>query len=138
MMGKGKGKGMRITCQAAIPADNVPDMGKRNLMNLLLLTNLTSLWFPMPLSLLHLGEFESLNNYSSGVGTGGQVTKDALGNDVIAAEWLKTHGPGDRTFTQGLKVLMHLTTISIYLESSSSFYNVVSPCGFQFWPWRGL
>lgn len=33
----GKGKGMRITCQAAIPADNVPDMGKRKLMNLLLL-----------------------------------------------------------------------------------------------------
>lgn len=33
----GKGKGMRITCQASIPADDrVPDMGKRQLMNLLL------------------------------------------------------------------------------------------------------
>lgn len=35
----GKEKGMRITCQAtSIPADDrVPDMGKRQLMNLLLL-----------------------------------------------------------------------------------------------------
>ena len=34
----GKGKGLKITCQAtSIPADRVPDMGKRQLMNLLLL-----------------------------------------------------------------------------------------------------
>lgn len=33
------------------------------------------------------------------------MAKDAIGNDVIAAEWLKNHGPGDRTLTQGLKVL---------------------------------
>lgn len=34
----GKGKGMRVTCQASsIAADRVPDMGKRKLMNLLLL-----------------------------------------------------------------------------------------------------
>lgn len=39
-----------------------------------------------------------------GGGSGGTVAKDAIGNDVIAAEWLKTHGPGDRTLTQGLKV----------------------------------
>ncbi|XP_061999854.1 cytochrome b6-f complex iron-sulfur subunit, chloroplastic-like [Rosa rugosa] len=85
----GKGKGMRITCQAAIPADNVPDMGKRKLMNLLLLPSgflchfLCSTWLC--------------------VGSGGQVAKDALRNNVIAAEWLKNHGPGDRAFTQGLK-----------------------------------
>lgn len=44
-----------------------------------------------------------LINSSGGEG-GGTVAKDALGNDVLAAEWLKTHGPGDRTLTQGLKV----------------------------------
>lgn len=34
----GKGKGLKIKCQAtSIPADRVPDMGKRQLMNLLLL-----------------------------------------------------------------------------------------------------
>lgn len=40
----------------------------------------------------------------TGGGGGGTPAKDALGNDVVAAEWLKTHGPGDRTLTQGLKV----------------------------------
>ena len=34
---------------------------------------------------------------------GGTPAKDALGNDIIAKEWLKTHGPGDRTLSQGLK-----------------------------------
>ena len=33
------------------------------------------------------------------------MAKDALGNDVLAADWLNVHGPGDRTLTQGLKVL---------------------------------
>ncbi|XP_058727609.1 cytochrome b6-f complex iron-sulfur subunit, chloroplastic-like [Vicia villosa] len=35
--------------------------------------------------------------------TGGTVAKDAIGNDVVASEWLKVHGLGDRTLTQGLK-----------------------------------
>lgn len=42
--------------------------------------------------------------YSSGGAGGGTVAKDALGNDVTLDGWLKTHGPGDRTLTQGLKV----------------------------------
>lgn len=33
------------------------------------------------------------------------MAKDALGNDVVADEWLKNHGPNDRTLTQGLKVI---------------------------------
>lgn len=32
------------------------------------------------------------------------MAKDALGNDVKATTWLKTHQPGDRSLTQGLKV----------------------------------
>ena len=44
----------------------------------------------------------------TGGGGGGIVAKDALGNDVIASEWLKTHGPGDRTLTQGLKVQLSI------------------------------
>lgn len=44
-------------------------------------------------------------NRTGGAG-GGTVAKDALGNDVIADVWLKNHGPGDRTLTQGLKVLV--------------------------------
>lgn len=45
---------------------------------------------------------------SSGGGGGGTVAKDALGNDIIAEEWVKTHGPGDRTLSQGLKVILQL------------------------------
>ena len=32
------------------------------------------------------------------------MAKDALGNDVKASAWLKTHAAGDRSLTQGLKV----------------------------------
>ena len=46
-----------------------------------------------------------VNLFRSGGAGGGTVAKDAIGNDVIAVEWLKNHGPGDRTLTQGLKVL---------------------------------
>lgn len=41
---------------------------------------------------------------STGGGSGGQAAKDALGNDVKSAAWLKTHPVGDRSLTQGLKV----------------------------------
>lgn len=41
---------------------------------------------------------------SPGVGAGGSIAKDALGNDVKASEWLKSHKKGDRSLTQGLKV----------------------------------
>lgn len=43
---------------------------------------------------------------SGGASGGGQVAKDALGNDVVADAWLANHGPGDRTLTQGLKVIL--------------------------------
>ena len=43
-------------------------------------------------------------NRSGGGGGGGQAAKDAQGNDVKKSAWLKTHLPGDRTLTQGLKV----------------------------------
>lgn len=32
------------------------------------------------------------------------AAKDALGNEVKASAWLKTHQAGDRSLTQGLKV----------------------------------
>lgn len=54
--------------------------------------------------------FEMIN--SSGGGSSGTVAKDALGNDVVASEWLKTHAPGTRTLTQGLKVLVNFVLLS--------------------------
>ena len=52
-----------------------------------------------------------VTEYSSGGGGGGTPAKDALGNDIVAEEWLKTHGPGDRTLTQGLKVTNGIVSI---------------------------
>ncbi|XP_043696588.1 cytochrome b6-f complex iron-sulfur subunit 2, chloroplastic [Telopea speciosissima] len=95
----GKEKGIRITCQAtSIPADRVPDMGKRELLNLLLLGAIS---LPTAGMLVPYATFFAPPG-SGGAG-GGTVAKDALGNDVIANEWVKIHGPGDRTLTQGLK-----------------------------------
>ena len=39
----------------------------------------------------------------SGGGSGGVPAKDALGNDIIAKEWLETHPANDRSLSQGLK-----------------------------------
>lgn len=44
-----------------------------------------------------------LHRRAGGAG-GGTVAKDALGNDVKASAWLATHGAGDRSLVQGLKV----------------------------------
>lgn len=44
------------------------------------------------------------------------MAKDAIGNDVIAENWLKTHGPGDRTLTQGLKVSLQLFSVSVLID----------------------
>lgn len=39
----------------------------------------------------------------SGGGSGGTTAKDALGNDVIAADYLASKPAGDRSLVQGLK-----------------------------------
>ncbi|KAL0001815.1 hypothetical protein SO802_015596 [Lithocarpus litseifolius] len=95
----GKGKGVRITCQAtSIADDRVPDMAKRETLNLLLLGALS---LPTAGMLVPYAVFFAPPG-SGGAG-GGTIAKDAIGNDIIAAEWVKTHGPGDRTLSQGLK-----------------------------------
>ncbi|KAI4347845.1 hypothetical protein L6164_008622 [Bauhinia variegata] len=74
-------KNLIITCQAtSIPAhDRVPDMGKRQLMNLLLL-GVVSL--PTAGMLIPYATFFAPPG--SGGASGGIVAKGALGNDVIA------------------------------------------------------
>ncbi|KAJ0953680.1 putative plastoquinol--plastocyanin reductase [Helianthus annuus] len=57
-------------------------------------------------SVLTRNQTDSCLPLCSGGGGGGTPAKDALGNDIVATEWLKTHGPGDRTLSQGLKVIM--------------------------------
>lgn len=89
-----------VACQATsgILPEDVPDMEKRKLLNLLLL------------GAISLPTVTMLGPYTyffvppgSGGGSGGIVAKDKLGNDVVVSDWLKTHGPNDRTLVQGLK-----------------------------------
>ena len=89
-----------VTCQAvsSIPADRVPDMEKRKLMNLLLLGAIS---LPTAGMLVPYGSF-FIPAGSGGAG-GGTYAKDKLGNDIKVEEWLQTHGPNDRTLAQGLK-----------------------------------
>ncbi len=77
---------------------DVPDMGRRQFMNLLTFGTITG---------TALGALYPVVKYfippSSG-GTGGGITaKDALGNDIVVSKFVDTHNPGDRTLAQGLK-----------------------------------
>jgi cytochrome b6-f complex iron-sulfur subunit len=79
-------------------SSDVPDMGRRQFMNLLTFGTITG---------TALGALYPVVKYfippSSG-GTGGGLTaKDALGNDVVVSEFLSTHNAGDRTLAQGFK-----------------------------------
>eukprot|EP00850_Spirogloea_muscicola_P010449 SM000061S19276 [mRNA] locus=s61:507832:509109:+ [translate_table: standard] len=77
----------------------VPDMGKRNTLNLLLLgaVGLPTIALAGPYAYFFVPP-------GSGGGSGGITAKDALGNDVTASGWIKSHPAGDRTLAQGLKV----------------------------------
>lgn len=76
----------------------MPDMGRRQFMNLLTFGSVTG---------VALGALYPFVKYfippSTG-GTGGGVTaKDALGNDISVSEFVATHNPGDHVLAQGLK-----------------------------------
>ncbi|MCM1983865.1 cytochrome b6-f complex iron-sulfur subunit [Lyngbya confervoides] len=77
---------------------DVPDMGRRQFMNLLTFGTITG---------TALGALYPIVKYfippSSGGTGGGVVAKDALGNDIVASAYLETHSAGDRSLAQGLK-----------------------------------
>lgn len=79
-------------------SSDVPDMGRRQFMNLLTFGTITG---------VAAGVLYPVVKYfipsSSGGNSSGVTAKDALGKDVIASEFLATHNPGDRVLTQGLK-----------------------------------
>merc|ERR1719464_1107081 len=74
------------------------DMDRRNLMNWILVGSsaltVGALGIPFILFFVPPG---------AGGGSGGTTAKDALGNDVFLADYLKTHPAGDRNLVQGLK-----------------------------------
>ncbi|KAK9843717.1 hypothetical protein WJX81_003528 [Elliptochloris bilobata] len=91
----------RSTCTvraAAAASEMVPDMDKRNTMNLLLVGAAS-----LPIGYMAFG-FISLVVPPKVAGSGGaQAALDASGNIVKASKWLETHKPGDHSLTQGLK-----------------------------------
>ena len=79
-------------------SSDVPDMGRRQFMNLLTFGSITG---------VALGALYPVVKYfippSSGAAGAGVTAKDALGNDIIVSEFLDTHNAGERTLAQGLK-----------------------------------
>ncbi|MCU0565006.1 MAG: cytochrome b6-f complex iron-sulfur subunit [Oculatellaceae cyanobacterium Prado106] len=77
---------------------DVPDLGRRQLLNILLLGAASG---PV------LGMLYPVVKYfippASGSAGGGVTAKDALGNDIVASEFLASHKTGDRVLAQGLK-----------------------------------
>ncbi|GBO54500.1 cytochrome b6-f complex iron-sulfur subunit [Pseudanabaena sp. lw0831] len=83
--------------QASASAD-VPSMGRRQFMNLILggAAAVTTLGAAVPF----LAYFVPPSRGGTG---GGVAAKDALGNDVVASSFLASHQAGDRVLAQGLK-----------------------------------
>ncbi|MEG4516023.1 cytochrome b6-f complex iron-sulfur subunit [Microcoleus sp. K1-B6] len=84
--------------QSSAGNPDVPDMGRRQFMNLLTFGTVTG---------VALGALYPVVQYfvppASGAVGGGVTAKDALGNDIIVSEYLASHPAGDRTLAQGLK-----------------------------------
>ncbi|EAW34563.1 cytochrome b6-f complex iron-sulfur subunit [Lyngbya sp. PCC 8106] len=99
----------------------VPDMGRRQFMNLLTFGSATG---------VALGVLYPFVKYfvpaSSGGAGGGVTAKDALGNDIIASEFLANHNPGDRTLAQGLKG--DPTYLVVENDSTLSDYGINAVC----------
>mmetsp|Transcript_29418 Transcript_29418/g.58650 ORF Transcript_29418/g.58650 Transcript_29418/m.58650 type:complete len:214 (+) Transcript_29418:44-685(+) len=76
----------------------VPDMERRNIMNLILVSSAGA-------TIAGLGGPFVYFFYPPGAGGGGGGTaaKDALGNEITKAGWLASHQAGDHSLTQGLK-----------------------------------
>lgn len=79
-------------------SSDVPDMGRRQFMNLLAFGTITG---------TALGALYPIVKYfippASGAAGGGTVAKDELGKDIVADEYLASHSAGDRALAQGLK-----------------------------------
>ncbi len=102
-------------------SSDVPDMGRRQFMNLLTFGSITG---------VALGALYPVVKYfippSSGGSGSGVTAKDALGNDVIISEFLAEHSAGDRTLAQGLKG--DPTYIVVKGDDSIANYGINAVC----------
>ena len=102
-------------------SSDVPDMGRRQFMNLLTFGSITG---------VALGALYPVVKYfippSSGGSGNGVTAKDALGNDVIVSDFLAEHSAGDRTLAQGLKG--DPTYIVVKGDSTLENYGINAVC----------
>lgn len=100
---------------------DVPDLGRRQFMNLLTFGTITG---------TVLGAAYPIIKYfvppSSGSGGGGVTAKDALGDNVNATAFLDAHKPGDRVLVQGLKG--DPTYLVVKEEGGLESYGISSIC----------
>ncbi|KJH72386.1 cytochrome b6-f complex iron-sulfur subunit [Aliterella atlantica] len=100
---------------------DVPDMGRRQFMNLLAFGTVTG---------TALGALYPVVKYfippSSGGGGGGVTAKDALGNDISVSKFLEGKNPGDRALAQGLKG--DPTYIVVDTKESVKDYGINAVC----------
>jgi cytochrome b6-f complex iron-sulfur subunit len=100
---------------------DVPDMGRRQFMNLLTFGACTG---------VAVGALYPFVSYfippSSGGAGGGVKAKDALGNDISVSDFLAKHNPGDRTLAQGLKG--NPTYIVVKEDRSITDYGINAIC----------
>lgn len=102
-------------------SSDVPDLGRRQFMNLLMVGAgsgvIGGMLYPV---------IKYFIPPSSG-GTGGGVTaKDALGNDILVSKFVETHNPGDRVLAQGLKG--DPTYIVVQEDKSLASYGINAVC----------
>lgn len=79
-------------------SSDVPDMGRRQFMNLLTFGTITGI----AAGALYPAIKFFIPTSSGGAG-GGVTAKDELGNDIVASEFVSGRNPGDRALAQGLK-----------------------------------
>ena len=63
---------------------------------------------------------------SAGGGGGGQIARDAVGQDVTVEGWLSTHKPGSRELAEGLKG--DATYLVVKEDKSLLDYGIVAVC----------
>jgi len=91
-------RGQEMTTLPHAAVGEVPDMDKRNTMNLLLVGAAG-----LPVATMGLSYAFFFVPKGSGGGGGGIVAKDALGAEVTVEQWIKDHPPPQRSLAQGLK-----------------------------------
>lgn len=100
---------------------DVPDMGRRQFMNLLTFGSITG---------VALGALYPVVKYfippSSGGAGSGVTAQDALGNDIIVSDFLASHNTGERVLAQGLKG--DPTYIVVESDSSLADYGLNAVC----------